>query len=159
MYNPFPLLTTGLLEDELSRGKRYFVRQTFPRGREISDKAAFLLRPYPAEEKEMAEQHLRNLQKDSNAFLYDTTVEQHVEKLQIAAKQPAGYRIFYAARVGTEWKPPRAYEQKMRNYVSRHHPGWRKIGIGLYEEFGELFLKFSHGEEEDTIPFDHIEKY
>jgi hypothetical protein len=53
----------------------------------------------------------------------------------------------------------------MRRYIFRHHPAWRplkagdKIEIGLYEEFGQLFLKFSYDGENDTIPFDLIEKY
>ncbi|HEY6900781.1 MAG TPA: hypothetical protein VI233_09070 [Puia sp.] len=165
MYNPFPLLTTGLLEDELTKGKRYFVRQTFARGWDAKHKAAFLLRSYPEEEKEMAELHLKTLEKDGNAFLYDATLPEHREKLRIAAKQPIGYKVFYAARKGVEWKPPQPYQEKMRHYIRRHHSDWRstneggKIEIGLFEEFGELFLKFSHGGEEDTIPFDHIEKY
>ncbi|MBS1663270.1 MAG: hypothetical protein JST68_19660 [Bacteroidetes bacterium] len=159
MYNPFPLLTTGLLEDELAKGKHYFVRQTFVRGWDAQHKATFLIRAYPAEEKEMAEQHIQTLQNDGNAFLYDAAIPDHREKLKIAASQPIGYKIFYAARVGTKWKPPVAYEQKMRNYIGKHHPGWRKIEIGLHEEFGELFLKFSHKDEEDTIPFDRIELY
>jgi hypothetical protein len=40
MYNPFPLLTPGLLKDQVARGKRYFVRQSFPRGYEVQLKAA-----------------------------------------------------------------------------------------------------------------------
>ena len=45
----------------MARGKRYFVRQSFPRGYEGRLKAAFLLRAYPAEEKEMADAHLAAL--------------------------------------------------------------------------------------------------
>ena len=53
----------------------------------------------------------------------------------------------------------------MRAYIRSRHPGWRgtqagdPIEIGLYEEFGELFLKFSCEDESDIIPFDLIEKY
>ena len=165
MYNPLPLLTPGLLEDQLSKGKRWFVRQTFPRGMEPRLIAAFLLRGYEAEEKHLANQHLATLAKDGNAFLYDAQDAGHLEKLKIAAGQPFGYKVFYAARKGVEWKPPASYQQKMRDYLRRHHPAWRvqkegdKIQIGLYEEFGQLFLKFSYSDEEDTIPFDLIEKY
>jgi len=48
MYNPFPLLNPGLLRDQVAKGKRYFVRQNFPRGYEGRLKAAFLLRAYEA---------------------------------------------------------------------------------------------------------------
>lgn len=165
MYNPFPLLTPGLLRDQLARGKGYFVRQTFLRGYEGRLKAAFLFRGYLLEEKELAERHFAAIGPDPNAFLYDVSVPAHVERLEIAAGQPFGYKVFYAAKKGVEWKPPESYQEKMKAYIRRHHPGWRtkkegdKIQIGLYEEFGELFLKFSYEEEHDTIPFDLIEKY
>jgi hypothetical protein len=165
MYNPFPLLTPGLLKGEMARGKSLFVRQTFPRGYEGRLKAAFLVRGYGAEERELAERHFATIARDPNAFLYDVSVPGHIERLEIAAGQPFGYKVFYAAKKGVEWKPPETYQEKMKAYIRRHHPGWRtkkdgdKIQIGLYEEFGELFLKFSYEEEHDTIPFDLIEKY
>ena len=167
-------MTPGLLKDQLARGKCLFVRQTFPRGYEGRLKAAFLVRGYDAEEKELAERHFAAISRgsnvlgigrDPNAFLYDVLVPEHVERLGIAAGQPFGYKVFYAAKKGVEWKPPESYQEKMKAYIRRHHPGWRtkkdgdKIQIGLYEEFGELFLKFSYEEEHDTIPFDLIEKY
>jgi hypothetical protein len=165
MYNPFPLLTPGLLHDQLTKGKRWFVRQTFPRGAEPRLAAAFLLRAYDADELEQAGQHIAALTKDGNAFLYDSNDPAHLQKLETAAGQPFGYKIFYAAHKGVEWKPPPAYQEKMRHYLRRHHPAWRsqkegdKIEIGLFEEFGRLFLKFSHAGEDDTIPFDLIENY
>ena len=177
MYNPFPLLTPGLLKDQVARGKRYFVRQSFPRGYEGRLKAAFLLRAYPAEEKEMAEAHLAALgqgaelaqgaafARDPNAYLYDAAVPEHLERLYIAAGQPFGYKVFYAAKKGLDWKPPAVYQEKMKAYIRRHHPAWRtqkdgeKISIGLHEEFGELFLTFSFDKESDKIPFDLIEQY
>jgi hypothetical protein len=171
MYNPFPLLTPGLLKDQVAKGKCWFVRQTFPRGYERRLKAAFLLRGYLAEEKDMAEQHLAalthpaGLSRDPNAFLYDAQVVEHLERLKIAASQPFGYKVFYAAKKGIDWKPPEVYQEKMKAYIRRHHPAWRttkegnKIQIGLHEEFGELFLTFSFEEESDSIPFDLIESY
>ena len=212
-------MTPGLLKDQLARGKSLFVRQTFLRGYEGRLKAAFLVRGYGADERELAERHfaaiaggrdgLANVRatdglgnvgrpdglahaggtdglgnvggtdglgiaggtdglgigRDPNAFLYDVQVPAHVERLEIAAGQPFGYKVFYAAKKGVEWKPPESYQEKMKAYIRRHHSGWRtkkdgdKIQIGLYEEFGELFLKFSYEEEHDTIPFDLIEKY
>jgi hypothetical protein len=165
MYNPFPLLTEGLLKDQLAKGKRYFVRQTFHRGLDSGLKAAFLLRAYPKEEKEASGDHLAAIPRDVNAFLYDAAVPEHLEKLRIAARQPHGFKVFYAAKKGVDWKPPAVYEEKMRHFIRRHHSDWRTnrggepIQIGLYEEFGELFLKFSYEGEEDSIPFDDIEKY
>jgi len=165
MYNPFPLLTKGLLKDQVDKGKRWFVRQTFPRGMEARLKATFLLRGYEEEEKALAEQHMAALQRDRNAFLYDAIIPEHLEKLGIAAGQPFGYKIFYAAKKGVDWKPPTTYQQKIRRYINKHHPNWRaqseggEIQVGLYEEFGELFIKFSHGHEEEMTPFEAIEQY
>jgi hypothetical protein len=165
MYNPFPLLTPGLLRDQVAKGKRYFVRQNFPRGYEGRLKAAFLLRAYEPIDQLTAEQHLAALHKDPYAFLYDVTVQDHLVRLKTAATQPFGYKVFYAAKRGVDWKPPETYREKMQHYIRRHHPAWRgtrganPIEIGLYEEFGELFLKFSCEDEHDTIPFDLIETY
>jgi hypothetical protein len=165
MYNPLPLLTPGLLDDQIAKGKRWFVRQTFPRGMEARLIAAFLIRGYDEEEKDLAGRHAATLKKDGNVFLYDAGDKHHLQKLHIAAGQPFGYKVFYAARKGVEWKPPPNYQEKMRHYIRRHHPAWRsqkegdKIEIGLHEEFGQLFLKFSFQNEDDTIPFDEIEKY
>jgi hypothetical protein len=165
MYNPFPLLTRDLLQDEFEKGKRFFVRQTFPRGMEPRLIGAFLLRAYPADEKDIADKHMAALATDGNAFLYDAEKPEQRQKLQTASTQPFGYKIFYAAKKGLDWRPPQVYQEKMRRYVRRHHPGWRPqkegdtIAIGLYEEFGRLFIKFNHAEEEDSIPFDLIENY
>jgi hypothetical protein len=165
MYNPFPLLTPGLLRDQVAKGKRYFVRQNFPRGHEGRLKATFLLRAYEAIDKSVAGQHLAALHNDPYAFLYDVTIQDHLVRLKTAATQPFGYKIFYAAKKGVDWKPPETYREKMRHYIRAQHPAWRATGgtaqveIGLYEEFGELFLKFSCEDEHDTIPFDLIETY
>ena len=165
MYNPFPLLTPGLLRDQVAKGRRFFVRQNFPRGHDGRLKAAFLLRAYEAIDRPTAEQHLAAIHKDPYAFLYDVTVQDHLVRLKTAATQPFGYKVFYAAKKGVDWTPPEAYREKMRHYINRHHPDWRDtqnrepVEIGLYEEFGELFLKFSHRDKHDTIPFDLIETY
>ena len=55
MYNPFPLLTKGMLDDQIVKGKRWFVRQSFARGMESRVRAAFLIRGYQEEEKDLAE--------------------------------------------------------------------------------------------------------
>ncbi|MBS1606668.1 MAG: hypothetical protein JST42_28690 [Bacteroidetes bacterium] len=165
MYSPLPLLSRGLLEDELKKGKRWFVRQTYTRGMTANLRAAIMIRSYPAEEEAAARTHLEAIEKDKHAFLYDATLQEHLDRLTIAARQPTGYRVFYAARKGVEWKPPDHYQQKMRQYIRTHHPAWipqkagEKIEIGLFEEFGQFFLKFTYDGEDDTIPFDLIEKF
>jgi len=165
MYNPFPLLNEQLLKDKIGEGKKYFVRQTYPRGMQPRLKASFLLRAYEEGEKNLAEEHLSYLKNDPNAFLYDASLADHLEKLTVAAKQPFGFKIYYAGKKGVDWRPPTDYQLKMQKYIRSKHPAWRtkyggdKIQIGLYEEFGELFIKLSFEKEEEKIPFAEIEKY
>jgi hypothetical protein len=165
MYNPFPLLTRGLLQDQVGKGKRWFVRQTYPRGMEARLKAAFLIRGYEEGEKDLADLHLKTIDQDGNAFLYDVTAPAHLEKLGIAAGQPFGYKVYYAAKKGVDWRPPTTYQQKIRRYINQQHPNWRAqkesggIQVGLYEEFGELFIKLSHGQQEEMVAFETIEQY
>jgi len=166
MYNPFPTLTAGLLANQLTEGKRWFVRQTFPRGMVGRITAAFLIRGYWKDEEALAIRHMARLQgKDGNAFLYDAANPEHVIKLQTAAGEPFGYKVYYAAKKGVDWKPPKKIEENIRRYISAHHPNWRaqreggEILVGLYEEFGELFIKFKHRDEEDYFPFEVIEGY
>jgi hypothetical protein len=162
MYNPFPLINEQILKDKIQGGKKYFVRQTYRRGKQ-GQVASFLFRAYEENEIEIAEKHMSVLANDGNAFLYNASDPKHFEKLMIAAKQPAGYSIFYAGKKGIEWKPPAKYQQKMKQYIQNNHPGWRtkkggdKIEIGLHEELGRLFLKFSFEGDEDKIPLEQIE--
>lgn len=164
MYNPFPLLDEPMLADKIRKGKRYFVRQTFTRGKTAAARLSLLLRAYEEEEKETANRHFHSLVGDANAFLYDLSEPGHLQRLQTAAKQPSGFRIFYAGKKGEDWKPPLPYEQKIKRYIRLHHGGWRpkkggeKIEVGLFEDLGQLFLKFSFQGEEDSIPFEQIEK-
>ena len=77
MYNPFPIFTPGLLDDQLAKGKRWFIRQTFPRGMEARLIAAFLIRGYDDDEKATADQHLAAIKNDGNAYLYDVQISGH----------------------------------------------------------------------------------
>ena len=165
MYNPLPLFTTRILQAELGKGKRWFIRQTYDRGMETGLKAALLIRAYPAEEKETAEAHQAAIQTDRTAFLYDAGLPEHLQRLKKAAESLRDYKVFYVGREKVDWEPPELYKQKIRHYIRSQHPGWlpqqkgEKIHVGLHEKFGELFLKFSYKKQHDTIPFDGIENY
>lgn len=164
MYNPFLLLNERLLHDKLKEGKRYFVRQYYPRGMQPRIRASFLFRAYEEEEKEVAENHFAHIKSDKTAFLYDAKNAEDLGKLEVAAKQPIGYKIFYAGKKGIDWNPPREYQFKIRDYIKTKHPSWKtqkggdKVQVGLYEEFGELFLKFSFDGEDDNVLLDEVEK-
>jgi hypothetical protein len=163
LYNPLPILTTGLLENELKMGKRWFARQAYLRGMETGLKATLTLRSYASEDKETADSHLAAIAKDKMAFLYDATLPEHLERLKTAAKQPEGYKTFYIGTKEIEWNPPPEYKEKVRHYIRGHHSSeskGKKMIVELHEKYGELLLKFKHdNKEKDLIPFDLIEKY
>ena len=163
MYNPFPLLTEPMLKIKLADGKRFFIRQTYPRGLHPEIRAAFLFRAYEEHEKEEAELHLKKIEQDPHRFLYDAVNEDHLQKLFIASRQPPGFAIYYAGKKEQDWKPPYEYQLKLKDYIRKKHPDWRpkrggdKIQAGLYEEYGDLFLKLSFEGNDDMILFEQIE--
>ncbi|HLX91482.1 MAG TPA: hypothetical protein VKR32_07355 [Puia sp.] len=145
--------------------KVYFVRQTYLRGRQPGIRAAFLLRGYTLNEKSLAEKHFSLLRDDSNSFFYDARIPDHLRRLEFAASQPAAFKIFYVGKTTMEWRPPPEYQKKTKYFLQNNFPDWRttrgknKIWVGLFEEFGNLWLKFGFENEEHLIPFERIENY
>jgi hypothetical protein len=167
MYNPFPLLTPSSLLAQMApeKGKRYFVRQTFPRGLEDGLRAAFLFRGYTLEEERLAQEHLQFLTADPNSFLYDVTRKDHLEKLTTAARQPSGFKVYYVGKTKIDWKLPKSLDHKLRHYIRETHPGWRTKKGGdtvqalLYEEFGRIYLKLSFLGEEENLLLEKLENF
>ncbi len=162
MYNPFILLSPELLAHKVAAGKRFFVRQTYLRGLQPGIRASFLLRAYTATEQELALLHMQTLTTDRYAQLYDATDPAQAEKLRIAATQPKGYRVYYAGKIGNKWRPPPAYEYRIKQYIRRRHPEWRptrglQIRVGLFEEWGNLWIRLEFEEEKETIPLSQFE--
>jgi hypothetical protein len=165
MYNPFPLFNQSAIKSLVGQNKRYIVRQTLKRAFEPGIRAAFLFRAYNEDEKDTADEHMEKLKNDPNAFLYDITIKEDQQKIIAAAKQPNGFKVYYAGKTKVEWMPPKLYEDKIRKFLRSMHPSWKtkkgegKIEVGLYERLGELFLNFKFQDETDEIPFDDIENY
>lgn len=163
LYNPFPLLNTALLESLIGSGRRWWVRQQYPRGWQPGLRAAFLLRAYETSEWELARQHMQAIATDPNAFLYDTENDDHCARLHKAASQPSGYAVYYAGRKGDNWTPPPYYENRIKSYIRSQHPSWKpqsrseSIRVGITEEFGQLFLKLEFGSDTDLIPLSKLE--
>src|SRR5688572_1999972 len=104
MYNPFVPFDKKLLEAFIANNKKFFVRQTFPRGMpvgETSIKNAFLMSHYSELKEAMV--HFHALKSDHYIFLYEADNEEHLHKLTIAVKEPGPYRIF-AALVQPGWE-------------------------------------------------------
>lgn len=163
MYNPFGLLTKKLLLALIKAGNLYFVRQTYKRGLDITDttqKAAFLLTHYTNAGR--AQMHYDALANDANRFLYDATHPAHLQKLETAASQPIGFKV-YSPLMEKEWQPSKLLSDKIRRYVAAEllwMPARSEtVKADLFTQFGELFVTLKHRVEEIRVPLSDIEKY
>ena len=162
MHNPFGLLSPKLLQAMIDAGNRYFVRQTYIRGMDPKDpvhKAAFLFTHYdnlPA-----ARMHYNFLLHDRSRFLYDSMNEEHKSKLEIAAKQVAGYPV-YTPLLEKPWQPSEKMSELIRRYI-RAHLSWtpareETVKADLFIQFGELFVNLKYRSQETKVPLADIEK-
>jgi hypothetical protein len=129
----------------------YFVRQYYRRGitEEDGKKVPLLFSHYSHHEidSERARRHMRVLWNDKLRFLYDSTNQQHLEKLKYAASQPEGFKI-YTNILMKDWVPPRHIRNNVYQYLKRKFsfwPGFRNenIKIQLKDLFGEFYLVLS----------------
>jgi hypothetical protein len=161
MHNPFQLYSPQLLDALLKAGHTHFVRQTYKRGLDHFDpllKGSFLISPY--NEAAKANMHYEALVNDGNRYIYNITIQEHLEKLNIAVNQPEGYKIF-APLLPREWKPSDIMAGKIRIYVSRvlkWQPGKQGVHSDLFLQFGELFITLKSGIHEVKIPLSDIER-
>ena len=163
MHNPFVLLSARLLHSLIASGNIYFVRQTYKRGLDMHDahtKAAFLFTHY--DNLDGAQRHFDSLQNDSNRFLYDDSTAEHHKKLEIASKQPLGYKV-YSSLLEEPWKPSEKMAEQIRRYISENLT-WtpaRKdtIVAELFTQIGELFIILKYSTNEVKVPLTDIEKY
>lgn len=159
MHNPLYIFTTEVLEELIKTGHRWFVRQTYIRGLSSELKASFLISHY--EEQAKADIHFKALGNDQNRFLYDAEDPSHRLKLQIAASQPEGYRIYTLHLAMDEWKVPLTLKGNLKRYITRL--GWQPsrdkgVNAKLFSQFGELFIALKWQSHETKVPLYEIEK-
>jgi hypothetical protein len=162
MHNPFALYSNRLLDALMKAGHKYFVRQTYKRGVNQFDteqKGAYLISHYNDLNK--ATIHYEALANDGNRFLYDISNTEHLEKLRLAAQQPAGYKI-YTPLLQQEWKPTEQIAKKIRSYID-YKLHWRPgrsetVHTNLFTEFGELFITLKFRIYKEKVPLSDIEK-
>lgn len=163
MHNPLALLTTELLDSLIASGHRFFVRQSYPRGKQPLDnktKEALLITAYTDFSEVNA--HFQAVKLDSRKYVYDIQLAGEKEKLYRAASLPEGYKVFVALLAVKKWKPPILLAPKLKNYL-RVYTKWKPERgqdtlVSLYIQFGELFLKLRYGTEEIKVPLSEIEK-
>jgi hypothetical protein len=163
MFNPLALWTEEALKGFIEDGHRYFVRQTFNRARNAFDeniRGYYLFCHY--KEYAPAKEHFDALKNDPNRFLYDWEDEEHRKKLQIAAGQPPGYKIFTNTFI-PDWENriTKAMKQKIRLYIQRK--GWyprreETVHIAFFPHFGEVMIILKFRGQEVHVPLDDIEK-
>jgi hypothetical protein len=165
MYNPFVLLNEKLLT-ALLRQPLYFAREYYARGRDQrNDSIPILLTHYTQEgvDKERAKRHFELLKKDAYRFLYDSTNEEHVQKLMAAARQPKGYTI-YVNILPRTWTAPHHLRSQIYQYMLATYPDWqkdsnKKLKINIQDLFGQLYLLFTWQGNKVEVILDEIEKY
>ena len=164
MLNPYAILTPALLQAMLKQ-PLYFVRQYYPRGRDTTDSptTSILLTHYAHHDtdKERADRHMRLLMNDRYRFLYNSNDPEHRAKLEIAASQPEGFRV-YINLLPKKWKPSDQIKKMVAHYVTGHMPAWRyspadKLNVTLKERYGELFLALLWKGQQCEVHLDLVE--
>jgi hypothetical protein len=162
MHNPLAILSEDLLDALLLHGHKYFVRQSYPRGLDHFDetiKEAFLFSAY--KELPPAEKHYLHLASDPRRHIYYIGQEGDVEKIRIAASQPAGYKAYSDKLAAREWKPTKDLPGKIKNYL-RTNTKWRSkdapVDAQLFLEYGELMLSLSNGKQILKIKLSEVER-
>lgn len=105
MFNPFYPFTQKLLDAFVAKGKTYFVRQTFARGRnpfDSQEKGSFLFTHY--DNLVTAQDHYGAISHDRNRFLYDWNNTEHQDKLRIAASNVFKEYRNYASVFRTDYE-------------------------------------------------------
>jgi hypothetical protein len=162
MHNPYTLLHTTLLQAML-RQPMYFVRQYYPRGQITANEVPVVLTHYAhnGTGRERAERHMRLLGHDRYRFLYDSTRPEHREKLEKAASQPPGYRV-YINLLAKEWKATDQIKANISRYLLEHFPAWQysakdQLKVMLKERYGQLYLSLLWKGEQTEVDLAEIE--
>lgn len=164
MFNPFVPLTRPLLEAFVKAGKRYFVRQTYVRGKELLDegvKGCFIFTHYS--EAGQAEHHLGAIAHDPNRYLYNWDEPKDQQKLLVAACNPTGYKI-YSSVFDKDWQKQITLplKTKVKKYID-FSLGWKPgrgetVDFQIFSNYGELYAKLKLRTQEVRVKLELIEK-
>ncbi len=164
MFNPFALLTTPLLNAFIRAGKTIFVRQTFRRGLfHAGDdvKGAYIFTHY--NDIGHAEFHYGAINHDSGKFLYQWDDLLQRRKLQVAAANPAGFRI-YSTVFENDWENhiTDPLKERVKRYVESDL-GWRPsradtVIFDIYVTYGELYVRIRLRGQQVRVKLSDIEK-
>src|SRR4028118_1877158 len=125
MISPFAPFGKPLLDAFIHAGCRYFIRQSFPRGKrplEEGIKGCFIITHYA--DIAHAQHHLLAIREDPHAFLYEWDNAAHQYKLLTAADRPPGFKI-YSSVFRRDWEKlfRRGLTEKARAFIEAR-VGW-----------------------------------
>ncbi|MEO8148541.1 MAG: hypothetical protein ABI723_12925 [Bacteroidia bacterium] len=165
MFNPLTLFLKELLDELIKRDKKYFVRQSYPRGMIVSDetiKGSYLITHY--DDLLKATQHYNALTHDPNRYLYHWEKEEDRNKLEIAASQPAGYKV-YAAVTMPDIKPRLeiAFKEPVKRFIDTKL-NWKgkrtdTAHYNLFFLYGELHLHITLKNHAIKVALIEVEKF
>ncbi len=165
--NPFAPLTPQLL-DAMTRQPMFFVRQYYKRGfGPYDDKKMvpllFTHYIHHTVDSERAERHMRLLGADPYRFLYDSTNEEHLQKLRMASLQPEGFRI-YVNLLPKPWKAGDGLKRKISSYVQHQLSWWNynpadRLKVTLKDRYGALYLGILWKHQQTEVLLEEIENY
>ncbi|MEX0636033.1 MAG: hypothetical protein WD135_04630 [Ferruginibacter sp.] len=168
MYNPLVKLTPALLKSMLATPK-LFVRQTYVRGISVMDEPnsiSLLFTHYAKDdsiEKNRADIHIAQLQKDPYCFLYNSEDVNHRERLQMAAAAAAPYLV-YTNLLYQQWKAPPWLRKKIHTYMLLNYTWWNysnsnQLQIHLKDRYGLLYLQLSWKAHKADLLLEEIENF
>lgn len=163
MINPFSPLSRPLLDAFIKSGKKYFVRQTYTRCRNLLEdglKGCFIFTHYA--EIGHAQHHIGAISEDSGRFLYEWDNKEHQQRLIVSAGSPAGYKI-YSSVFEKDWQKwiTMPLKDKVKKYIDdtlHWKPGGGEtVDFQIYINYGELYAKLKLRAQEVRIKLEVIE--
>ena len=168
MHNPFALISPRLMEAMLQE-PTFFVREYYPRGHDHFDEPGTipLLLTYYQKDKDTeytrALFHYRQLKADRFAFLFNSEVPDHQQRLLTAATQPQPCKI-YINLLPAPWAPPHWLRTNIHAYMQHNLSWWNysksnSLHIHLNDRYGKLFLLLGWKGNSAEVPLEEIENF
>jgi hypothetical protein len=165
MFNPLCLLSPELLDAFVKAGHLYFVRQAYPRAKNLIDthiKGYFLITHHKTLNN--ATEHFEAIKKDGNRYLYDWNKPTDREKIKAAAAQPEGYKIYASVVMpDVQQKAELVLKKKIKHYIDNKLK-WRPgrdatVDFNLYPHYGEVHVTLKLRNQQVKVALSEIELF
>lgn len=164
LYNPFYPWTVDLLQRLLKGGHKWFVRQSFPRGKANESeevKLVFIISHY--NDLHQAEAHFSSIRQDPYAYFYDIGHPEQKARLIKTLDVYPEYR-FFSNVTALDWEPRlRRYEPTFRSYIENvlkwSPKGKETVYAGLHSKFGQLYITLTYQKQKVRVTLAEIENH